>query len=318
MENKIIILPNGTKVTVKDFVNAIVECINDEKKNVEYSVKKTFTKAKKAAVVATLAATVTASLMSQIEEKTKEKVNNNPEVVTEAGVELYMADDKTILTKAGVALHMPEKINVNKVKEADIKEVDDKKDTFSKYEKVFVGYDLPNVSEERKEIVKEYQRILYDKCQQYGIPFNVMMVIFDNESGGLFNTNGAINRNSNGTFDCGLFQINSCNHQNIKDNLEITQEQLLNDPEKNIEAACFHFKTEIIDRYGKNYIEDINNNNWIPIFAIYNGGKGNMNTKAAQKYGYNAQAKLDTEYNKLADELTMYIYDKDDENEHTR
>ena len=228
-----------------------------------------------------------------------------------AGVALHMPDEQTALLNAGASLYMNRPMS--------IKNEIDQVEEIKPYETVFVGYDLKDVEEARKETVRQYQEILYEKCKKYDIPFNVMMVILSNESGGLFNTNGVIHANSNGTIDSGLFQINSCNYKNIEDNLHITKDEILNDPEKNIEAACFHFRTEILDRYGKNYEEDMKKGIYIGPLSIYNGGIGNKDTKAAQKYAYNAQAKIDNEFNKTIDELTRIIYyDKDDEHAKTR
>ena len=302
--NKIVILPNGNKVYVKDFLYAIKECLLDEK-YIEYNIKKTSKKAKQALVVAGLVSAVTSSILSNTKESNKNIIGIEKEenINFDAGVSYHMNNSLPILD-AGVSLDM-KKIPSN----IDVSDNDEKT-----YENIFLGYDLKDVPYEEKDKVLEYQKILYDNCRKYGIPFNVMMTILDNESGGRFNTNGVINNNTNNTSDYGLFQINSCNFKYIENDLGITPNELLNDPAKNIEAACYHFRKEILDRYQDDIKQDIKNNDWSRIFTTYN--KGHL---AEGSYGTKAQEKMNTIYNKTIDELsTIIYYDKDDEHVKSR
>ena len=320
MKDKVIILPNGTKVKTEEFLNALMECIYNSKEQIKYKLEKTSMKARKAAFVSALAVTMTTSLLSQEKEMNakKEEIASNIEDDYElkAGVALHMSDDKITPMDAGVSLYMPQKIDLNNIKDVDIKE--EQTDSNISYDSVFVGYDLENVEEDRKEITREYQKMLYEKCRKYDVPFNVMMVIFDNESGSCFNTNGAINKNSNGTVDYGLFQINSVNFADIEKDLEITPDELLNNPEKNMEAACY-FVRKIIDRYGQKHIDEMKNDIYTYIFGVYNGGGNYKNISRAVNYANNADIKMKEKYNKTIDELTEIKYnDKEDENVKSR
>ena len=322
MKDKKIVLPNGMKITLKEFLDALISCLYDEQEQIIYNIKKTTKKAKKAAFVSTLVVAMTASCISHkksdnndIQKFAEELIDNSNDLDLKAGVSLDMTDDIIAPKKAGVAIQMskiPEVINYDNNIQIE------QKDNETKYENIFVGYDLPDVKDERKETVKEYQKILYEKCQKYDVPFNVMMVIFDNESGGLFNTNGVINQNKNGTADYGLFQINSCNFETIKKDLGITSDELLNEPEKNIEASCYFVKN-IIDRYGEKHIDEMKQDIYTFVFGVYNGGGDYRKNTAASKYALKGQEKMMKKYNKTIDELTKIRYfDKEDENVKTR
>jgi Soluble lytic murein transglycosylase and related regulatory proteins (some contain LysM/invasin domains) len=68
-------------------------------------------------------------------------------------------------------------------------------------------------------------------CKSYDVPYTIMLAIAEHESG--FQVN-AIGYNTNGTYDIGLFQINSVNHDWLMNDygLDVTN------PKENIESAA--------------------------------------------------------------------------------
>ena len=158
---------------------------------------------------------------------------------------------------------------------------------------VFVGYD--------NNCPKEYQEYIYEMSIKYDIPFNILMAIADNESNGLFDTNGKISEYD----DYGFFQINICNHDLIFKELGYDSKDLLNDPYKNIEAASFLVK-KICNMYKEDDYENI--------FGTYNGWINWKDKETSRNYAANGIQKINEIYNKLDDEL----FEKEEENERTR
>lgn len=67
----------------------------------------------------------------------------------------------------------------------------------------------------------------------YRVDGNLVLAVIDGESEG---NPDAINRNKNGSTDHGLMQINSCNHEWLREELGITD---FHDPVQNIQAGCY-------------------------------------------------------------------------------
>jgi len=67
----------------------------------------------------------------------------------------------------------------------------------------------------------------------YSVDSDLVKAVIDAESGG--NTK-AVNHNTNGSQDSGLMQINSCNHEWLKDELGITD---FYDVRQNIQCGCY-------------------------------------------------------------------------------
>lgn len=87
---------------------------------------------------------------------------------------------------------------------------------------------------------EDYIRSLCNKYASiYGLDadllFKSTLVIGDQESNGTWDSNGKISP----TDDYGEFQINISNHENIRKNLGYTTDELLNDKEKNADAAIW-------------------------------------------------------------------------------
>ena len=155
------------------------------------------------------------------------------------------------------------------------------------YKNVFVGYDN----------ACEYQEYIKNMCDEYGVSFNVMMTIIDNESDGKFDSNGKVSEWG----DYGYCQINECNHDVIYENLSITSDELLNNPEKNIEAAIY-LVSEIYKRYPQEVaLEDYTN-----VFGTYNGWLLWKQKQTSIEYVEKAMEKYNTIYNKTDEELYGY------------
>lgn len=152
------------------------------------------------------------------------------------------------------------------------------------YKNVFVGY----------ENSCEYQKFIHQTCDEYDVPFNVMMTIIDNESDGSFDANGKISDWG----DYGYCQINECNHDAIYQALGITPDELLNNPEKNIEAATY-----LVSEICKRYPEEINLGNYENVFGTYNGWLLWKQKESSIEYVQKAMKKINTIYNKTDGEL---------------
>lgn len=150
----------------------------------------------------------------------------------------------------------------------------------------------------------KYQEYIYEMCEKYNIPFNVVITILDNESNGLFNTNGVISDWD----DYGLCQINICNHDVIYEKFGFTSEDLLNNPYKNIEAASY-----LISEICKMYPQDLIDENYENIFGTYNGWILWEEKQTSLEYVENAIKKISTIYNKTNEELFETIYEVDNE-----
>ena len=84
------------------------------------------------------------------------------------------------------------------------------------------------------EIREHIQKI----AEEYEIPFQIMMTIAHVESGGNFNNNGLISKSD----DYGYMQINKVNLEVLCEELDITVDEILNDPYVNIEASAYLLK----------------------------------------------------------------------------
>ena len=116
----------------------------------------------------------------------------------------------------------------------------------------------------------------------YNIPYQIVLTIGEQESGGVWNTNGIISS----TNDYGLFQINVANLPYIETNLGFTKDEILNDPLKNTEACLFLLK-DIMKREDVNTLDDI--------FGMYNGWINWQKKKMSVDYVQNC-SKIMNEY----------------------
>lgn len=86
------------------------------------------------------------------------------------------------------------------------------------------------------------QDYTYEVCQEYGVDFDLVIAIMDGESEYEIK---ALGINNNGTTDHGLMQINSGNHEWLKEELGITD---FFDPEQNILCGVFML-ADIMERH---------------------------------------------------------------------
>jgi len=106
-------------------------------------------------------------------------------------------------------------------------------------EEIIPEYDIP--------LDKDIQKYLYDKCKEYNVPYDLALGVIKVESN--FNPN-SIHKNSNGSRDYGLFQINTINHKWLSEELGITD--FLN-PYQNIDAGVYML-SQLLKKYDDEHI----------------------------------------------------------------
>ena len=120
----------------------------------------------------------------------------------------------------------------------------------------------------------ELQDHIFNMDKKYNVPFDIIMTILHQESGGTWQSNGVISK----TNDYGIAQINVCNHEYIYQNLGFTSDDILYNPYKAIEAQAFLLR-DIINLYG--YTDDIDYEN---VFGTYNGWVNWENIQSSREY----------------------------------
>lgn len=93
-------------------------------------------------------------------------------------------------------------------------------------------YDIP--------LSTDLQWFTYDLCIDYGVPFDIAIATVYTETGGTFN-DSLVHYNTNGSVDKGLFQINECNYESMRNLLGDQFDPL--DPYYNIEAGVYFIMT---------------------------------------------------------------------------
>jgi len=111
--------------------------------------------------------------------------------------------------------------------------------TLEEEEEIIPEYDIP--------LDKDIQKYLYDKCKEYNVPYDLALGVIKVESN--FNPS-LIHKNSNGSRDYGLFQINTINHQWLSEELGITD--FLN-PYQNIDAGVYML-SQLLKKYDDEHI----------------------------------------------------------------
>jgi len=115
---------------------------------------------------------------------------------------------------------------------------------------------IPEITlEEEEEIIPEYdiplnkdiQKYLYNKCKEYNVPYDLAIAVIKTESN--FNPN-LVHKNSNGSKDYGLFQINSINHKWLSKELGISD---FIDPYQNIDAGVYML-SQLLKKYNNEHI----------------------------------------------------------------
>lgn len=268
--NRLIVLPSGERISINDVIRSFQRLLSsNEITKKEYDIKKKTGSLKKIAAISGIV-TITGISALQIQNEKNDINKETTTYVTDIDIKDYsMNKQKDTLIMNTISLKEETKIPV------------------------FVGYD--------NNCPKEYQEYIYEMSIKYDIPFNILMAIADNESNGLFDTNGKISEYD----DYGFFQINICNHDLIFKELGYDSKDLLNDPYKNIEAASFLVK-KICNMYKEDDYENI--------FGTYNGWINWKDKETSRNYAANGIQKINEIYNKLDDEL----FEKEEENERTR
>ncbi len=111
--------------------------------------------------------------------------------------------------------------------------------TLEEEEEIIPEYDIP--------LDKDIQKYLYDKCKEYNVPYDLALGVIKVESN--FNPS-LIHKNSNGSRDYGLFQINTINHKWLSEELGITD--FLN-PYQNIDAGVYML-SQLLKKYNNEHI----------------------------------------------------------------
>jgi hypothetical protein len=106
-------------------------------------------------------------------------------------------------------------------------------------EEIIPEYNIP--------LDKDIQKYLYDKCKEYNVPYDLALGVIKVESN--FNPS-LIHKNSNGSRDYGLFQINTINHKWLSEELGIID--FLN-PYQNIDAGVYML-SQLIKKYDNEHI----------------------------------------------------------------
>ena len=111
--------------------------------------------------------------------------------------------------------------------------------TLEEEEEIIPEYDIP--------LDKDIQKYLYDKCKEYNVPYDLALGVIKVESN--FNPS-IIHKNSNGSRDYGLFQINTINHKWLSKELGISD---FIDPYQNIDAGVYML-SQLIKKYDNEHI----------------------------------------------------------------
>lgn len=135
------------------------------------------------------------------------------------------------------------------------------------YEEPVAGISVVLAAYEEEQEAKIYdvslssdlQDYTYNLCKEYGVDFDLAISIMDGESEYDIMAFGI---NDNGSTDSGLMQINSCNHDWLKEELGITD---FFDPKQNILCGVFML-ADLMQRH-----EDVHE-----ILISYNMGEATM------------------------------------------
>ena len=212
----------------------------------------------------------------------KEKTGNLKNVMVIAGITTSLATVAISFGNKTNEGNIHEPVQVTPIENPVV--VAEPVETIPVYKEIFVGYDN----------ACEYQEYIKNMCEEYDVPFNVMMTIIDNESDGKFDSNGKISDWG----DYGYCQINECNHDVIYKTLGITPEQLLNNPEKNIEAAIY-----LVSEICKKYPQEVALEDYENVFGAYNGWVLWKQKQTSVEYVEKAMEKMRNIYNRTDEEL---------------
>jgi hypothetical protein len=155
-------------------------------------------------------------------------------------------------------------------------------------EKIY--YDFP--------CTEEFQDYIISVADKYDLPYEILFTIIHRESGGDWNTNGYISN----TNDYGLCQINRCNLSDIYDALGYSEDDILNDPYKNVDASAYLLKG-IFNVYG--YTKD--NFEYENVFGCYNGWTSWQKKKMARNYVNGCMEILEEKFSDLEEDTKREI-----------
>lgn len=147
----------------------------------------------------------------------------------------------TFTTLVGSVLLDTSTVEAKDVVSVEAIKVDDVDSTLYQNNECF--YQIENLFEEDIEEYKysgmKLSHELEDEVKRladiYGIDYRIVLAIGERESGGNWNNNGVISFSN----DYGVFQINECNLEYIKEKLGYSMNDILNDPVKNAEACIY-------------------------------------------------------------------------------
>ena len=149
-----------------------------------------------------------------------------------------LQNDNIILTNNNEcdAINIAEEENIYEPVKTTIPEIEF---TLEEEEEIIPEYDIP--------LDKDIQKYLFDKCKEYNVPYDLALGVIKVESN--FNPS-LIHKNSNGSRDYGLFQINTINHKWLSEELGITD--FLN-PYQNIDAGVYML-SQLLKKYDDEHI----------------------------------------------------------------
>lgn len=275
--NRLIVLPSGERISVGDIINSFQNFLNkNDIVKKEYTIKKKTGTLKKAAAISGI---VTITGLTSLNMYKEIEASKTDTIVSVKEPEIFIDGEPNSSTS-----------NIEDIEKEDNLIMSNTNIEETNKLPVFVGYD--------NGCPIEYQKYIYEMSIKYDVPFNILMTIVDNESAGVFNTNGKISEYD----DYGLFQINICNHDLIFKELGYDSKDLLNDPYKNIEAASFLLK-KICNMYNKDDYENI--------LGTYNGWINWQSKETSRNYAINGIEKINSIYNKTNEEL----FEKEEDNE---
>lgn len=309
--NKLVTLPGGEKVSLKEIALAINNTLKIPKE-IHFNVKYTGKKAKKATLIgAVISATTIALVFGKYR---NEELSNN--ILTEITADI--SNDSFGLPQAGVSAYITNS-KYDKVSMVELENTMKYDVTSSNSNEVetrkFLGYEVDVGDEEKNKEIFIKQKYLYDLCKEQGVDFNNAMTIWHIESGGKFNNNGI----ENSTHDLGEMQINECNLEYLNDVFELVKkkdneqridialikEVIKNDWQKNMKAAVYLIKARE-EMYEKN--------DFANIFGCYNGWKNWKEKPISIEYSKKAIDLRVNKYNKNEEELFVLFNDMEELN----
>ena len=151
--------------------------------------------------------------------------------------------EETLLIESTI----PETKLIEEIEQKTEKEITKENDEEDKTYEIMETPKEESIPEYNIPLDEDIQKYLYDKCKEYNVPYDLTLGVIKVESN--FNPS-LIHKNSNGSRDYGLFQINTINHKWLSEELGITD--FLN-PYQNIDAGVYML-SQLIQKYDNEHI----------------------------------------------------------------